>query len=201
MEPEIKRYEITGHQLDPLIESEFGMFVKWEDVAPLLAVSQLPRSTPAPFTKDTLVGLYKGYRREIWTHAARTVEEHGGNDGMQIIFTLSNGERAITFGVFTGWQHPKVDERQKENGIEQYRPKAEGGAVEFHTPFPQYPDQDCDDDCLLVEGSCYRGIAYTLGEEIFETLRVDGLDAMWEHLYEEIEGCEPLEDDNQQEEE
>lgn len=155
---------------------------------PNTRTSALPKSK-VPFTKDTLEGDFHGYRREIWSHAARSIKEgHGGNDGVQLFFVLTNGKKAIVWGLFTGWYHPQVVTDWEETGIDKMRPKPEGGAVEWHSSEPLEGWPSGGDDCTLIDdGVCYRNIGFTLGEDVYDALCVGGFDAVWETLYELLE--------------
>lgn len=152
---------------------------------PNTRTSALPKSKVL-FTKDTLEGDFHGYRREIWSHAARSIKEgHGGNDGVQIFFALIKPDKeAVVFGVFTGWYHPQALVDWEERKISNMRPNPEGGAVEFHWAEPQWDGHTMDTDCTLIEnGECYGNTGYTIGEAVFEALCIGGFDAVWECLY------------------
>jgi hypothetical protein len=147
--------------------------------------SKLPQ-TRVPFTKDTLEGDFHGYRREIWSHAARSTKlGHGGNDGVQLMFMLTNGKKAIVFGVFTGWYHPQVIAEQKENGLEDYRPYPQGGIVDYH----YWSDEP--GDCTIIDGGgCRSENDFTNGEQLYDALCEDGFDAVWNGMYKLIESEE-----------
>lgn len=152
---------------------------------PNTRTSALPKSK-VPFTKDTLEGDFHGYRREIWSHAARSMKlGHGGNDGAQLMFMLTNGKKAIVFGVFTGWYHPQVVAEQKETGLERLRPNPQGGVVDYH----YWVDEP--GDCTIIDGGgCHSESDYTNGERLYDALCEGGFDAVWEGMYQLIESEE-----------
>lgn len=149
-----------------------------------MTTSALPKSK-YPFTKDTLEGDYKGYRREIWSRAAYD-EGANGNGVAMLYFALVKPDKdAIVFGLFTGWSLPETVEKWKTNGIYDLRPAPEGAAVDFHWAEPQFEGDKIDaTDCTLIDGGeCYGNTGFTIGEKVFEALIRGGLDAVWKILF------------------
>jgi hypothetical protein len=148
--------------------------------------SKMPKSN-RPFTKDTLEGEYKGYRREIWSTAAYDeMESKGaGNGCVNIYFALIKPDKeAIVFAVFTGWHLPQTLKRWEERGIAALSSNPQGGAVDFHWSDPQWEGQEMETSCLLIEGGeCYGNTGFTIGKTVYDALLKGGFDAVWEVLY------------------
>lgn len=113
-----------------------------------------------------------------------------GIGAVKMLWILRVGDSAMTWDTFTGWGLPDEAFHAAAPGCEHPRhqeswPSSDpnGGAVDWHTPFPQYEDHELAQESCPVTGTrCYLGTGYLLGSELFDLLCVEGDDAVWRRL-------------------
>lgn len=150
-----------------------------------LGTSEIPeglKTDEMEFTKDTLEGDYKGFRREIWTRSA--YEKPNQTVGAAMIYFALIGENsAIDAGIFTDFFLPESVERWEESGVDSLRPHGMGGIVDFHWGF-EIENLEPRNDCVLVPGKCWSLNTFTLGEQIAEAFARQGFEGIWHDLHE-----------------
>ena len=107
-------------------------------------------------------------------HAYDNRDKDGGIHGVNLRFVAKDGNKAITFVIFTHWMLPGID-------FPGWEPMA--ADLGYHSPYPLYEDQDSlFDDCAYTGGVCYYDGTSLGAQEPFDILRRDGLGALWKYL-------------------
>lgn len=94
-------------------------------------------------------------------------------DTVYLVFALTDGHRAVTFTVYTGWG--------SAGGIAPH-----GTAIDYHDIVPHHEGQSQARDaggCEWTDGkSCYSSGTCTAGAELFKKMLTGGHDAVWGEL-------------------
>jgi hypothetical protein len=112
-----------------------------------------------------------------------------GVHGVEIVFVLRRGQRAVDWTVFTNWQLPHVtkDTLQKyaddPERIELFT-QPSGAQVGFHSPVPMWDSHEPSEGCTITGGKCYSDVGFCMGSELMPLLIEKGEDAIWARLEE-----------------
>lgn len=135
-------------------------------------------------------------RREVRFYPAKhrcssdRSKDYGINEP-RIVWALYVDDEAITWELHTGWGMPDeafhaacpdCTHRVHRNGWPSSKPT--GGSVDWHLATPAYDDQHCVDNCVVRGGRCYADVGYLIGDELFDLLRVEGDESVWDKMRE-----------------
>jgi hypothetical protein len=115
-----------------------------------------------------------------------------GIGSVHMLWFLRQGEWAVDWDVFTGWElpdeafalaAPACTHPMHQQGAPTH--DVMGGGVGFHSPVPQFEDHPLSQErCPLTEAPCYLDAGYLLGTELLNLLRTEGDEAVWAKMYE-----------------
>lgn len=129
-----------------------------------------------------------------FTPAFHRCTDPKGNYGIgdvHMMWMLRVDDWAMAWDVSTDWGLPDAEFRAAaptcKHPMHRTFPSrgGSGGAVDWHSPVPQYEGHEKrSDSCELTGGPCYVDTGFLLGDELFRLLRIEGDDAVWARLRE-----------------
>lgn len=111
-----------------------------------------------------------------------------GIHGCELRFVLKGKDGAVQFVLYTNWQLPHVTEEFitkpiKDNIDLKVRFLPLPADLGYHSPIPQYKDQEPMGPCEYLDGkSCYYDGSGLAAEEVFKLMLKEGSDGVWKKL-------------------
>lgn len=131
---------------------------------------------------------WEGFTKEITFAPAFDKKAEGyGIGGVSITFVLKGPKGATQFNILTDWYLPHTQRELKTKGFDMNfdNPRPMGADIGYHSPIPQYEEQQAlTDDCKILGGKCYYDGSSLQAHEFIPEFLAGGSDAVWTKLRE-----------------